>query len=126
MKSVLRIIGLCGVLSFAAWVVLPKKAKITPHQDPQLLVDTAIKIPKAIAVEEPDRIKILRLTQFRSQSTALTIQDPNSDLPDLDNSEVNPKRIRPWGATGTDAIWRGQIQRANATLKDAGLSGRFR
>ncbi len=58
----------------------------------------------------------------RLNSNQASLQDPLLSLPDVGDTELKRVKTVPWGATDPDGFWRSQVQGANQTLREAGLS----
>lgn len=97
---------------------LRQKASKGPSLDRIMVISDSEPNTLTPVPEEPKRISLFK--------KSLAIQEPDLDLPDLGDTELKPRRRVPWGATGTDGLWRSQIQRANQTLNKAGLSDPLR
>jgi hypothetical protein len=97
---------------------LSQKASKGPSLDRIMVISDSEPTTLTPVIEEPKRITPLKISQ--------AIPVPDLDLPDLGDSELVKTRLVPPGETGTDGLWRSQIQRANQTLNKAGLSDPLR
>ena len=110
-------------LTFTAWMCLHQPPKTSPQE--ALIEVTTSTLPHLTEAATND----IFLNRDDNQSNLLPIspqfsvaaQDPTFNRPDLGDSELNQERWRHPGETGTDALWRNQIQRANEILHNAGL-----